>query len=123
MLPKDISSSRRSRVAQNSSVLSIQRRKSISTQTPKFGPIESSNHFIAIDGKISKNDQNNYRIAIDFVNHWNNAMNQFLNKRTSNKKVFDLDEDFYISPIPNYMSFFVAVQELESQYHCKSFFF
>ncbi|XP_045478295.1 uncharacterized protein LOC123683349 [Harmonia axyridis] len=115
MLPKDTGSSRRPRVAQNSSVSSMQKRKNCGTQTPKID-WERCSHIIVIDGKISKNDQDNYKKAVDFVNKWNDAMNDYLKKRSSKSKVKEMDEAFYFTPIPNYMSFFVTLQELDNRY-------
>ncbi|XP_044758796.1 uncharacterized protein LOC123316671 [Coccinella septempunctata] len=121
MLPKDINGLRRPRVAQNSSIQSIQRSKNYSTQTANLGFVEGSSTSIATDGKISKNDQNNYKKAIDFVNKWNNAMSDFLKKKSSNKnqdskvkECFDFDENLSIATVPNYMAFFVAIQELNT---------
>lgn len=117
-MSKDIMSARRCRIGPNSSIVSNQKRKNCSTQTANYAFMENSSQFFIADGKISKNDQNIYKKAIDFVNKWNIAMNEYLKKNRTNKKqdCFEFDENFNIAPLPNYMAFFVSIVELDGEY-------
>ncbi|KAL3273087.1 hypothetical protein HHI36_014542 [Cryptolaemus montrouzieri] len=116
MLPKD-NSPKKTRSVQNSPNLHAPKRKTSYVQTDNLNCLcfVNGENLISKNGDIPKNAQHNYRKAVEYVNKWNQRMNEYIknigNEKQTRAKVQkkSLIDDIKITSIPNFMTFFMAI--------------